>query len=192
MRMKKFNISKFGLILVLTLLMSAQIVLSLGVTQPIPSDLKLLRGDTARFFFQIQAVMETNKQSCGYSISSSISPLAITFDEKETVVNAGEIKKVYGTVSVPNNAPIKDYGADMTVSCKPSIEGEQSGSVIHKSLVVPFTASVVATEEERAIRQIPEKQKPAIPSLTIYAIIILVILIVAIGVSYFFSKKEKK
>ena len=190
MRMKDFNISKFGFILVLIFLMSVQVVLSLGVTQPIPDDLKLLRGDTARFFFQIQNVMEANKQSCTYSMGN-MAPLVITFDEKETVIDAGQVQKVYATVSVPADAPIKDYGTDMTVSCKPVFE-DQSGSVIHKSMLVPFTASVVETSGERKIREIPEKQKAAIPSLTIYAIIILVILIVVIGVSYFFGKKKKE
>ena len=189
--MKALKISKFGLMLFLIMLMSIHTAYSLGVTRPIPMDLKLLRGDSARFYFQIQAVMESNKQSCSYSVSG-INPLVISFDEKEAVVNAGEIKNVYGTVSVPNNAPIKTYEGELTVSCSPRVEGGISGSVIHKTLIVPFTASVVEKTEERAIREIPEKEKPAIPSLTMYAIIILVILIVIVGVSYLFSKKKKK
>jgi hypothetical protein len=191
MRMKILRISNFGLVLLLTLLVSIQAVQSLGVTRPIPMDLKLLRGDSARFYFQIQAVMEGNKQSCSYSVSG-IEPLVVTFDEKNAVVKAGEIQNIYGTISVPNNAPIKTYNGDLTVSCAPSIEGEVSGSVIHKTMIVPFTASVVETVGERSIRQIQEEEKPAIPSLTIYTIIILIILIVSIGVSYLFGKKNKE
>ncbi len=190
--MKTLKIRKFGFILLLTLLMSIQTAWSLGVTRPIPMDLKLLRGDSARFYFQIQAVMESNKQSCTYSVSSSVNPLVIIFDEKTAVVNAGEIKNIYGTISVPNDASINNYEGDLTVSCAPYVEGELSGSVIHKTLIVPFTVSIVGNVEERDIRVIPEKEKTAIHSLTIYAIIILLILIVSIGVSYFFSNKNKK
>lgn len=171
--------------------MSIRTAWALGVTRPIPMDLKLLRGDSARFYFQIQAVMESNKQSCTYS-TSGIEPLTVSFDQKETVVNAGEISSVYGTINVPSNAPIRSYNGDLTVSCIPYIEGEVSGSVIHKTIIVPFTASVVEKAEDRAIRGITEKEKTAIPSLTIYAIIILVILIVAVGVSYLFRDKKKK
>jgi hypothetical protein len=191
MRMKRFNISKFGLILFLTILMSIETVWSLGVTRPIPMDLKLLRGDSARFYFQIQNVMELNKQSCSYSVSG-VEPLKIIFDEKEAIVNVNEVQNVYGTISIPDNSPIKTYSGDLTVSCRPYAEGESSGSVIHKTLIVPFTASVVEKTEERAIRTITEPKKPAIPSLTMYAIIILVILIAIVGVSYLFSKKKEK
>ena len=189
--MKDLKINKFVLMLFLTLLISIQTVWALGLTGIIPMDLKLVRGDSARFYFQIQAVMESNKQSCTYSVSG-LDPLVITFDQKEVMVNSGEIKDIYGTISVPNNAPIKSYSGDLTVSCAPHIEGEASGSVIHKTLIVPFTASVVETTGERAVREIPEKKKTTIPSLTVYTIIILIILIVVVGVSYFVNKRNKK
>ncbi|MDI6826523.1 MAG: hypothetical protein QMD36_05070 [Candidatus Aenigmarchaeota archaeon] len=187
MKMKNSDVRKFGFILLSVLLMSIQTAMSLGVTQPIPIDLKLLRGDAARFYFEIQAVMESSRQSCSYSISG-LDPLVISFDKKEVVVNAGDIKNIYGTVSVPIDAPIKAYNGDLTVSCRPFVGEGVSGSVIHKTLVVPFTVNVVEKLEERVVREIPEEQKPAIHLLPMLAIIILVILVIYLV--YWLNKKK--
>ncbi|MDI6826521.1 MAG: hypothetical protein QMD36_05060 [Candidatus Aenigmarchaeota archaeon] len=186
--MKALNFGKFGLIIFLTLLMTIQTVSSLGVTQPIPIDLKLLRGDAARFYFEIQATMDS-KQYCTYSVTG-LDPLVISFDKKEVVVNAGDIKNIYGTVSVPIDAPIKTYDGTLIVSCKPHVELEASGSVIQQTMGVKFVIDVIEKLEERVVREIPEKEKPKVSPLSL--ILLIIVLILSIVGFYLTRKKERK
>ena len=95
MRMRKIFIGKYA-VMAFLLLLSFQVVRGLGVTRPIPVNLKLLRGDTARFYFQIQAVTSSIDQVCTYSVSG-LEPLQVNFDEKSVTVEAGKIKNIYGT-----------------------------------------------------------------------------------------------
>jgi hypothetical protein len=171
----------------LLLLLTIQTVKSIGVTSPIPIDLKLLRGDTARFYFEIMASTSKEKISCTYSVNG-FDPLVITFDEKETIVEAGEIKPVYGTVSVPNNAPIKSYVGSLVAACGPYVETKDvSGSIIHQSINVKFVIDVVETKEERAILHIEEEEKPK--ASPIILVLIIIVLILAI-VGFLFSRKK--
>lgn len=171
------------------LLLSIQTVKSLGLTSPIPIDLKLLRGDTARFFFQIQATTSPEKISCTYSLSD-YSPLVITFNEKEATVNAGEIKNIYGTVTVPNDAPLKAYGGNLILTCGPYTETKDtSGSIMHESLSTGFNVDVVETKEERAVLQIKQQEQPKLSPVILILIIIVLILSI---VGFYFSRKPKK
>jgi hypothetical protein len=184
--MKTSNFVELSLIIFITLSIVTQTVMALAVTQP-TLGLRLLRGDSARFNFEIQATMDS-KQSCSYSVSG-LDPLVISFDENKAVVNAGEIKKVYGTISIPNNAPIKTYPGKLIVSCNPYVEQqESSGSVIHQTMGVDFGIDVVEILEERAIHQITEKEKSK--ASPIILVLIIIVLILAI-VGFYFSRKKK-
>jgi len=187
--MKGLKMGKFSLIIVFALLMSVQIARSMGVSQPIPHDLKLLRGDSAEFYFQISVVTATSKQVCSYSITG-LEPLVITFDEeKEVTIEAGKTKDVYGTISVPEDAPIQGYHGNVNLNCKPY--APETGSVLHKSFSNSWDVSVVEKEEERAVREIPEKTTP-IPAFGIpLSIIIIIVIILVIGVYYWHSRKKE-
>ena len=189
-KMKSLMIGKFCLIIFLALLMSVQIVSSMGVSQPSPHDLKLLRGDSAEFYFRISVVTEASDQVCSYSISG-LDPLVITFDEGEEVtIDAGKTKDVYGTISVPEDAPIQGYQGMVNLKCKP-YSPEGTGSVLHKSFSASWYVSVVEKEEERLVSEIPEKKTP-IPTFGIpMSIIIIIIIILVIG-GYYWSERKKK
>jgi len=182
--LKRLNIINFGLIISLTLLMGIQIARSVGVSQPIPVDLKMLRGDTARFYFYISTATLTVKQDCSYSVSG-LEPLVINFDEKGVVLDPEVQKNFYGSIYVPDNAPITTYNGQLTVSCKP--EGAQGGSIIQQNVVVPFVVNVIEKPEERVINQIPEEKREAFP---VPLIVIVIVLILAI-IGYYFSKKSE-
>jgi len=187
--MRILNITKFCFIMPLVILLSVQIVRSMGLSEPIPHDLKLLRGDSAEFYFQISAVTTASKQLCSYSING-MDPLVINFDEEQEVtIDAGSTKNVYGTISVPEDAPIQGYNGNVNVNCRP-FTPETSGSGVQKSYSVSWVVSVVEKEEERLAREIPAKKTP-MPAFGIpLSIIIIIIIILVIG-GYYWSERKK-
>ena len=104
------------LVITLGILFNAQLAQSLGVTRPVPYDIELMIGESAGFTFQIQAVTSTERLLCSYSISG-LESLEMDFEEEEAVVDAGSIKNVYGTITVPGGVEIKTYNGRLTVSC---------------------------------------------------------------------------
>ena len=182
------KIKKLTFIVFLTLSM-IQNVYSLGLTEP-TFGISLLRGDSAEFNFQIQAVTSSDDQSCSYSIDG-MDPLVISFEENEVLVKAGEKKNIYGTVSVPEDAEIKKYKGDLTVRCKPQIGDDVSGSVIHRTMISEFSVNVVETLEEREVPSIPKKEMPSSLYNLPIIIIIIVIIILVIGIYYWTERKKK-
>lgn len=186
--MKTFNISKFGLIILLTLLLSIQTIRSMSLSEPIPVDLKMIRGDSARFYFFIGTAGSGTRQFCSYTING-MEPLIITLDENKITMNPDENKRIYGTISVPDDAPIKTYTGKLAVDCKPDLkESESGGSMITNSMGTQFKVDVVGKQEERIIQNIPEKEKPKVSPIIL--ILIIIILILAI-VGFYFSRKKK-
>lgn len=190
MRVKMIH--KIGFFIVLALLFSFKTVNPIGVGQPMPVDFKLLRNDEGRFLFYVFGVGSTSRLSCSYSVAG-LDPLVVTFDEEKVFVEPGGEKISRGSISVPGDAPIKSYSGNLQVTCEPMIEMEgATGSVIKQSMTVPFLVSIVEKLEEREAPRIPEEEKPTpvISTSAIFTIIIIVILV--IGVGYWFSKKVKK
>jgi len=180
---------KIVLSLLISIFFSFQITNVLGVTQPILEKNTMLKGDSSRFYFEIQAVGYTYKQSCIWSLNG-MDPLKVNFDETSVIVDAGEIKKVYGTVSVPADTPTKTYNGWLSVTCEPYVE-VSGGSSIKKTTNVPFVVNVVEVIGKQAEQKLPteEEQKPTIHLLPILAIIILVILVICLV--YWLNKKKK-
>jgi len=185
--MMNLKFKKLTFMIFLTVLLTVQVVRSLGVTDP-TAGINLLRGDSTKFSFQIQAVTSPDDQVCSYSVSG-MEPLVISFDENEVVIKAGNIKNIYGTVSVPQNAEIKNYKGELTVKCRP--QGEVSGSVIHRTMISDFAVNVVGTIEEKKIPGLPEEKMPATTSNLPIIIILIIIIILVIGVYYWTERKKK-
>ena len=193
------NIMKFSLLMILFFLIVLQYVKSIGVSEPSPVGLKLLRGESARFDFQIAAVTSNLKQSCSYSISG-LEPLIISFDEESVFVDAGGVKDVYGTFSVPEDAPIKTYNGKLTARCEPLVE--EAGSFIQQSISVNFNVDVigergeiVTTVEEKATTTIQEEQKPKKLQLSLieksYFLLLFIIAVILVISFYYWFKKRK-
>ena len=181
-----------GLATLLGVFLSVQGVYALGVTRPVPYDVQLMKGETAGFVFEIQAVTSTERQLCTYGITG-LEPLQLTFEENEAVVDAGSIKNIYGTVTAPNNAEIKIYSGTLSVSCGAYPEGQVSGSVVKTTIGgSPFNVRVVEVRSQD-IRTIGPPVGAAFDYSTIIILIAIIIIIVVAGVYYKtrLSKKSK-
>ncbi len=178
----------YKLIPILFILLSFQTVLALGVTRPVPHDVELMRGESADFTFQIQAVTSTEKISCVYFLSD-MRPLEVKFDSDEVIIDAGSKKDVYGTVTVPENTPFDTYSGTLSVSCGAVSQGDSSGSQVRTTIGgSPFSVNVVEVRE-KGIKEIRPEEK-GISTEIIILIIITVILI--IGAYYWLNKPKKK
>lgn len=192
--MKNVKIGKIGLIVFLTLL-TIPIVRSLGITGAIPSDLRMMRGDTAEFKFQVQAVSSASDISCTL-YTQDFEPLIFNFKENPIVVTAGTSKYVYGTIRVPNDADIKTYYGKIFSKCSPIMESEEIyGSVITQTMGTKFNLAVVATEAERKIRPItketPTEEIPEISTSVVITILIIIIAVLVVGVYYWIGRSRK-
>ena len=199
--MKKINVVKFGLMILLGLMLFIEPVVSLGIPTPFPTTLRMMRGDTTDFKMNIQATNEIVRLSCNPYVDG-FEPLIITFKEMTVTVEPGEIETVWGTVTIPSNAPIKTYEGMVHATCVPVVDTQDvSGSKITKIPGNTWSLSVVSTEAERNIPSLtttttttPTQEvtpTPTVPTSTIITIIII-IAVLAIGVNYWLSKKGKK
>ena len=187
--------TRFCLVSFLSLLIILQTVKSIGVSEPSPHDLKISIGDSAKFSFKILAVRSNIKKSCSYSISG-LSPLMIDFDEEKAIVDVGEIKKIYGTFSVPEDAPIKRYNGKLTARCEPFIE--TTGSFIQESIDVNFHINVIGEEgevttEEKVTPEIlekPEKLHLSLFEKSYFLLLFIITVILIISFYYWFKRKK--
>lgn len=188
--MKNLSIGKFWFFLLLTLLISFNVVKSMDVTQPILEYPNLMRGDSTRFYFIINTKGYPDKQTCTYS-ANGLDPLDISFEEDEVSIDPGEKEYIYGTLSVPEDAPIQNYRGSLVVGCVPEVEFEGSGGTVKMNFNVNFPVNIVEEVMEIPPQPLPEKPMPAPPYLTMFVIIIIVLILV-IGVYYWHSKKKKE
>ena len=176
----------FKLIPILFILLSFHTVLALGVTRPLPSALELMRGESADFRFQIQAITSDSDLECTYSFTD-MSPLVIKLDKTSTIVRAGSKEYVYGTVTIPQNAEIKTYSSELSVSCG-AVETEGGGSQVRASISGrPFNVKVVELRENdiREIRP-PEEGMP-VDFIGLGLVAVLIVL-----AAYLYNKSNKK
>jgi len=174
-------------VIIIVLSFNFSAVKAIGVTRPIPYDIELMRGESANFVFEIQAITSPDKIICSYS-ANNLEPLIIKFDQKEVRIEPGKIQKIYGQVTVPNDAPYGTYSGTISVSCGALTEEGGSGSVVKTTIGgSPFNVKVVEFREgEIKTVTIPETKKSYLG-----IIIIITLLIIVIGVYYYFKSKKK-
>ena len=187
--MKTEEIQKFGKIsiaLVFMIMVSLSLVKAIGVTRPVPQDLELMRGESANFVFEIQAVTSTERTECTYSLTN-MDPLIVEFKDDVVRIEAGEIEEVYGTVTVPEGTPFKTYSSELSVSCGGVTEGEETGSSVKTTIgSSPFSVRVVEFRE-KDIKNVGEPEE-GLP----WEIIIIVGSLIIISVFLYYKKKKKK
>lgn len=177
--------------LVLGSLLTLQTAWALGVTRPVPYDVQLMKGETAGFVFEIQAVTSGEKQLCTYGISG-LEPLQVVFEESEAIVDAGSIKNVYGTVTVPSNAEIKTYSGTLSVSCGAYTEGQVSGSVVKTTVGgSAFNVKVVEVRSQD-IRNVGPPAEAAFDYSTIIIVITIIIIVIAVTGVYYKARLSRK
>jgi hypothetical protein len=184
--MKNLNFHKLGVFIILAILMSFYSVKAMSIAKPIPEKESLSRGESTSFYFVIDNTGNPSGLSCSYS-ASGLDPLVIKFNEEKTELKTQETKAVYGTVSVPTDAPLKSYGGTFSVQCQPLESTGEGSSVVQTATLFFPTLNVV--EKVATPTTIPEKAA-AISYSSIF--IVLIILVIVIGIVYRFKKEKMK
>lgn len=162
---------------------------ALAVTNPLPTVLELARGESGRFWVQIQNLAgDPEDIQCTYSVSLS---LPAEFDNKETIViAASSTYDAYGTVTIPADADLGQYDGIVEVGCQKIsvMQSNITGSKISQGFQVPMTVSVVEkrTKENMIL---PEKPSPFNPMLVLGGVGGIV---TVVGGGYFYYKHKKK
>ncbi len=177
--MKK-SLIYLGMILVLT-----QIVLA-GVTNPLPTELNLLKGESGRFKFQIQTIASNQEVECT-SILPEDSIFDIDFDPPTIIVPAGTVRDIYGTVSVPRDIDFGTYEESFCIGCTPTT-GQEGAAVTIETCGLPIKVNVVA-ERTRDNMYIPPKPFPFIGKVIVVAVILVTL---AIIIYLVWKKKHEK
>jgi hypothetical protein len=164
---------KKTIIWILSLMILAQIVFA-GVTNPLPTELNLMKGESGRFKFQIQTIASNQEVQCVSSLAEE-SPLLIEFDPDEIIVPASTVREVRGTVTVPDEIEFGTFQEEFCISCRPT-EGAPGSSVSVDTCGLPLKVNVVQ-ERTRDNMYIPPK-----PGLSFTAITIIVLIIIIAGV----------
>jgi len=127
------------LFLVLVLLLVNFVVAD--TTFPVPHLVKMDKGDTAEFVFQVQNIRSTNDVSCGYEVQENPG-FEINFEEEETLVSAGKRKNVKLEVRVPVLMEYGNYTARFCVHCKPLIDDFGGATVRRSDCGLPIRVEV--------------------------------------------------
>lgn len=152
-----------------------------GVTNPLPAEIELLKGESGRFKFQIQAIAHEETVECSYSMENPESSLKVSFDEPSTIVQAGTVRDVYGTVKAPRSLDFGEYTEYFCVNCR-AISPPPPGAQVQINVCsLPINVNVVK-ERTKDNMYIPEKPLPALfyPMITALAVILILIAIIVI------------
>ncbi len=152
-----------------------------GVTNPLPSEMQLLEGESGRFKFQIQAITSEQDLICEPSLAEETS-LDIDFDQKIITVSAGSIKEAYGTVTAPDK--IGTYTESFCISCEP-VSDIAGTSVQMDTCDLPITVDVVGEKTKENMTVEPEKPLPSV------LILLMVAGIIAAAYIIFYIVKKK-
>lgn len=160
----------------------------MGGSEPILEKGWLLRGESSRFYFEINCDTDV-KQTCTYSVSG-LDPLTVVFDENGVTIDPHTTIEVFGTVSIPSDASIKTYQGDIDVSCSPYVEEGVSGSVVKQTFHLPFGVKVVEKIEERPAKKFPIPEvEYQLTTFGIFVIIVLIVIVASIGI--YWAKKKR-
>jgi len=174
---------KKPIVYLLGLLILLQIVAA-GVTNPLPTELNLLKGESGRFKFQVQTVASNQEVECTSTLGDEY-PLEVVFDPSIIIVPGGVVQDVYGTVTVPDEIDFGTYESNFCISCV-STEGTAGTSVKIDTCDLPIKVNVV-DERIKDNMYIPPK-----PSDYTSMIIIIIGIVILVFVVFYLWKLSKK
>ena len=157
-----------------------------GVTNPLPTELNLFKGESGRFKFQIQTVASNREVECNYRLAED-SPLIVEFDPAEITVPAGTVREVRGTVTVPEEVGFGTYEEKFCISCRPTA-GQTGTSVAIDTCDLPIKVNVVS-ERTKDNMYIPPKPSP-FPWQTLVMISLVLAVVIALIAVYAFGKRR--
>jgi len=142
-----------------------------GVTNPLPSELNLFKGESGRFKFQVQTVASNQEVECTASLAGE-SPLIVEFDPATIIVPAGTVRDVLGTVTVPDGVEYGTYEENFCISCAPT-ESLAGTSVKVDTCDLPIKVNVVS-ERARDNMYIPPKPFPLFWKIVLIAAVVVI------------------
>ena len=128
-----------------------------GVTNPLPTELNLLKGESGRFKFQVQTITSDQEVECTSSLPEE-SIFTIDFDPPTITVPARSVQDIYGTVNVPKDIEFGTYEETFCLSCKPT-QSPEGAAVLIETCNLPIKVNVVS-ERTRDNMYIPPKPFP--------------------------------
>lgn len=171
----------------MTAILLAQIAFA-GVTNPLPSEIQLLKGESGRFKFQIQTIAHPYAVICSYAVEEN--PIFnLRFDDAELIVEGNQVKDFYGTVTAPRKLDYGKYSAKFCISCKDIQNPPQPGANVEiRTCGIPINIDVVKQRTVQNMFIPPKQRSPLFFPLIIAIIIILILLAILI---YFLLKNRK-
>lgn len=168
---------KINLLLIFILLLP---VVLAGVTNPLPTELELLKAEEGRFKFQIQNLNRPVPISCEFELQGD-SPMKIEFDDDSVIVDANSKQDFLGTVKAP-----KTYGRyvqEFCVRCIP-VDEASGASVRIDSCGLPVAINVVSsrTIENMTVENILTQT---------WAIALVLVAVLALGMLVYKHEKHK-
>jgi hypothetical protein len=186
------NITFFILPLMLALFLGFNYVSSSGASAPMVTGGGIVyQGEVGRFTFYVFNGGSSQQSFCTYSIQG-LSPLVVTFDQRQVTIAPDGEAIVSGSITAPDDAPLKDYSGTLKIICSPTATsmGETGASVV-KGTDMPFDLTLApakpTTTTPVTTTTLPQ-EKPAISTSAV--LMIIIIIIVAIGIVYWFIKKK--
>lgn len=162
-------------------------VFATGVSEPFPSNLELLPGESGKFVFQIQSVADPKELSCSVSFQE-VDSLDIVFEETSFIVNAGDVRDVLATVTAPRELPYGKYKGSFCISCSNvNVNTGGASPVTFNTCGLDFSVDVVSIRTRNNV-DFPEKRvkKPIYLIVLIIAIILMIIVL-----TYYLIKRRK-
>lgn len=174
--------SSIFVIIIILFLMTASLVYA-GVTNPLPPELELLKGETGRFKFQIQNLNKPVALDCTFELEGTKN-LDVTFDQISGTINANDKSDFFGSVKAPDS--MGKYTQNFCVRCSPTSQ-ESGASVKIDSCGLPINVNVVA-EKTKENMQVEDKHDNKM----IYVGIIALVAIIAYLLMHYLRKKSSK
>jgi hypothetical protein len=174
--------SSIFVIIVIIFLLTASLVYA-GVTNPLPPQLELLKGETGRFKFQVQNLNKPVALDCSFELEGTKN-LDVTFDQSSGTINANDKSDFFGSVKAPDT--IGRYTQNFCVRCSPKSQ-ESGASVKIDSCGLPINVNVVAQKTKENMR-VEDRHDNKI----IYVGVIALVVIIACILWYYFRKKSHK
>jgi hypothetical protein len=173
------------IIFLLALLVLSSFALA-GVTNPLPTELNLEKGENGRFKFQIQTVASNQELNCNYYLTGA-AVFDVEFDPDTIIVPAGTVREVYGTVKVSRDMDYGNYQEEFCISCFPT-DNPGGAAVAVETCGLPLNVNVV---DERIGENMNIPPKP-VPMLLILIIVAGVVLVGVFGYSYYRHRKDNE
>ncbi len=177
-------------------------IVSAGVTMPYPSSLKLEKGESGLFKFQVQS-NDPGDLECNYDISEGF-PLEIKFTGgPQTSVDGGKsgnvsIKVVEGVITAPEDIAYGSYTADFCATCRSVDESsvcincvkpdDKSGASINTRYCgLSITAEVVEDRTQANMFEMPKE-----PLISLNMVIGLLVILIVLGLIIYNVRRLNK